>query len=314
MFCIILIKIEVIYISIKPNQYIDFNNKKVLAEDLSKNSSKKAVCICDICGKEVLKTMKQYYSSLEKHNGLYICKECFNNNKEILEYRKNKMKQTCLEKYGTENPMQNEDVKNKIKNTFLNKYGVEYAGQIQEAIEKRKNTCIDKYGVSNPATLSDNSKCHSKEAREKAINTMRERYGGVGFEIEEIKEKAKKSLANSGKVLTSSQQKKIYNTLLKLYPKATECVMNKPLNNLFLDISLKIDEILIDIEVDGFYWHKDYQKDRKRDEVVKKEGYKVLRIKFDHSIPTENQLIDSINKLLNTNHNYYELVLDKCKT
>ena len=61
--------------------------------------------------------------------------------------------------------MQNEDVKNKIKNTFLNKYGVEYAGQIQEAIEKRKNTCIDKYGVSNPATLSDNSKCHSKVAR-----------------------------------------------------------------------------------------------------------------------------------------------------
>ena len=63
------------------------------------------------------------------------------------------------------------------------------------------------------------SKCHSKEAREKAVNTMRERYGGVGFEIEEIKEKAEKSLANSGKVLTSSQQKKTYNTLLKLYPK-----------------------------------------------------------------------------------------------
>ena len=125
-----------------------------------------------------------------------------------------------------------------------------------------------------------------------------------------VKEKAEKSLANSGKVLTSSQQKKIYNTLLKLYPKATECVMNKPLNNLFLDISLKIDGILIDIEVDGFYWHKDYQKDRKRDEVVKKEGYKVLRIKARKKIPTAQEIKDKIDELINSQHKYAEIICE----
>ena len=46
--------------------------------------------------------------------------------------------------------------------------------------------------------------------------------------------------------------------------------LNYVLSSLFLDIILIVnDEIKIDIEYDGNYWHKDSQKDRRRDEYVK---------------------------------------------
>ena len=209
--------------------------------------------------------------------------------------------------------MKNEQFKETQKQTLQQKYGVEFTGQITESKEKRKNTCLEKYGVENPVALSANSSCHSKKAREKAVNTMRSKYGGVGFELDYIREKAQNTLALSGKVRTSSQQIAIHKALLELYPNSKECILNKPLNTLSLDISLKIDSCNIDIEVDGQYWHQDYQKDRKRDEIVKKQGYKILRIKFDHNIPTKEQLFDSIEKLLKTEHSYYELILSDYK-
>lgn len=100
-----------IIISIKPNQYISFNGELVLAETLSRNSSKRVICICDVCKKEVSKILKQYYKSLDKHNGIYICKDCFNHNSVLLEQRKAQTKQTCIKKYRVDNPMKNEQVK-----------------------------------------------------------------------------------------------------------------------------------------------------------------------------------------------------------
>lgn len=255
-------------------------------ENLSEMSSKRVTCVCDICGKEASRVLKHYYIAIKKHNGNYICKECFNHNKEIIENRIQSVKNTCIEKYGVDNPLKNDMVKNKIKQTLINKYGVEYSGQIEEAKEKRKKTCLEKYGVENPVVLSDNDKCHSKESRNKAMNTMRELYGGVGFEIEENRIKAMQSLASSGNIRTSTQQKEIFLMLKDIYKNIySECILNKPLSELFLDISLCINNIYIDVEVDGLYWHQDHQKDRRRDEIVKKQGYKILRIKFDHELP-----------------------------
>jgi uncharacterized protein YcfL len=53
-------------------------------------------------------------------------------NKEI----KQKIKETNLEKYGFESPLQNETIKNKVKATNLEKYGVEYSSQHPNIMEK----------------------------------------------------------------------------------------------------------------------------------------------------------------------------------
>lgn len=78
---------------------------------------------------------------------------------------KEKVKQTCLEKYGNECVLQNEDVKNKCKNTKLEKYGhpyysdrekakqtkfEHYHGDFSKIREKTQATCLKRYGVTSP--------------------------------------------------------------------------------------------------------------------------------------------------------------------
>ena len=54
-----------------------------------------------------------------------------------LESNKEIFKNTCLKKYGVENPSQNQNVKNKKVQTCLKNWGVEYPTQNSEIMEKQ---------------------------------------------------------------------------------------------------------------------------------------------------------------------------------
>ena len=98
--------------------------------------------------------------------------------------------------------------------------------------------------------------------------------------------------------------------MLKEHYKEYEIKINYPLSTLALDVFLNIDNIKIDIEYDGLYWHSDKQKDRRRDNFVKSKGYKILRVlgnKKDE-MPTEKCLLESVEALLN-GRNYIEIVM-----
>ena len=49
---------------------------------------------------------------------------------------KNKIKETCLKKYGVEYAFQAEEIKDKIKQSCLEKYGVENVSQNSEIMDK----------------------------------------------------------------------------------------------------------------------------------------------------------------------------------
>ena len=96
---------------------------------------------CEKCHKNVVnKNWYKYKRKIKKN--MYLCLQCFK-------------KQTNLERYGFENPSQNEDVKSKRKKTFLNKYGVENPSQNEDVKSKRKKTFLNKYGVENPSQNED---------------------------------------------------------------------------------------------------------------------------------------------------------------
>jgi len=82
---------------------------------------------------------------------------------------KNKRKETCLEKYGVDNPSKSESVKFIVKETNRNKFGVDYPLQSNEILEVYKSTMIEKYGVDNPSKIP--------EIREKAKETTLNRFG-----------------------------------------------------------------------------------------------------------------------------------------
>jgi G:T-mismatch repair DNA endonuclease (very short patch repair protein) len=131
---------------------------------------------CPICGKDL-----KFYS-FKKGYQTFCSTKCLANS----EYRHNKFKQTCLEKYGVENPFQSEFIKDKIKETNLEKYGVDNPNKSQAIRNKSKQTCLKKYGVEYAS--------QTQEFRNKVSQTCLKRYGVENpFQSESIKNKIKET-------------------------------------------------------------------------------------------------------------------------
>ena len=133
----------------------------------------------------------------------------------------------------------------KIKKVFMNHYGTDnpFASEIVKS--KIKKTNLEKYGVENPG------------------------------QSKVIKEKIAQSWYKNGSVKTSKPQIEIYEMLQQQYG---NCELNYPCGRCSLDCVININGIKIDVEFDGSHWHDDPDYDRRRDEFVKSQGYKVLRI------------------------------------
>lgn len=160
---------------------------------------------CPICGNLV---------NLEKFNkGYYtFCsQECAYKDPN----RKNKFKETCLERYGVEAPMQSNAIRKKSSQTCIRKYGVEHANKSQTVKDKisksnrlshsteeyRRNyrkSMLTKYGVE--------SYPQSKEFKEKYQATCLERYGTTHpMKSQEIKSRLISTNLNRYGVINAAQ-------------------------------------------------------------------------------------------------------------
>ena len=175
---------------------------------------------CIICGKPA-----KFYG---RPNYIYAstcgCKEC---NKQFRYYKlksltneqkqliKDKIKQTCLKKYGVEHYSNRE----RAKQTCLEKYGVENPAQTKTAKEKYKQTCLEKYGVE--------SFTQSNIQKEKSKQTKLERYGDEYYSNRKkavkntnynlIKEKAKQTCLEKYGDEYYSNREKAKQTCLEKY-------------------------------------------------------------------------------------------------
>lgn len=217
---------------------------------------------------------------------------------------KKKIASTNIEKYGHICPLNNDNIREKSKATILEHYGVDSVSQAEEIKEKKRLKSIEKYGVGNIS--------QSEEIKEKKKQTMLNHYGyEYVLQVPEFKEKMFKTMSTNNSVPTSKQQMSLYKMLLKKY---NDVEMNYPFSKCCLDIFISIDDIKIDVEYDGWYWHQDEQKDIKRDKFLQQNGFKVLRIRSGHKLPTEEQLFEAINKLIETDRKFTEIILDDWKT
>ena len=142
-------------------------------------------------------TLFRIYNGIEEHPKCPTCgkplvfkgiffKFCSNICAQSSDEIKQKIKQTCLKKYGVDNYNKTKESKEKIKQTCLEKYGVEYFWQSDECKEKIKQTCLKKYGVDSPLK--------SEKIRNKGKQTCLEKYGVDNpAKLEENKEKVKKT-------------------------------------------------------------------------------------------------------------------------
>lgn len=80
-------------------------------------------------------------------------------------------------------------------------------------------------------------------------------------------------------------------------------------DRLIYDCLLIVKDIKIDVEFDGYFWHdRQKERDKRRDFYSMRKGIKVLRFVSKGSLPTKEQITQSVEYLVNTEH--YHLIID----
>lgn len=192
------------------------------------------------------------------------------------------MEETNLKKYGVRCSLENEEIKVKAKITNLQKYGCVYAASSDIVQAKMRKTNQRKYKVDYP------------------------------MQNRSIAQKAIESLIRVDGIPTSKAQVSLYELLQTQYKSAQLNVLVG--DRMCVDIVLQVQEIKIAIEYDGgghFAWSPRAEvlmKDRRRDEILKQCGFKVLRVESpSDKVPTLEQLEESIGKLLTTSYSFIRI-------
>ena len=131
---------------------------------------------CLICGKPT------YFRNGTIGYSLTCSKEC---NYILIQQH---VKETCLQKYGVDNPAKSKIAKEHYKQTCLEKYGYDNSAKLDIIKEKAKQTCLEKYGKLNGYNYEKAKQTYlkhfgvdhnfkSKQNREKAKQTSIQRYG-----------------------------------------------------------------------------------------------------------------------------------------
>jgi len=161
---------------------------QVKIEDLMPGSTTIITSICDNCGVEKRNEFRFYYEYTEGLKEKYFCNKCNNI----------KRKETCLEKWGFENPMQSEEIKDKLKRSLLDTYGVDHFSKTEEFKEKYKDTCLKNFGVDN----TFKSTTHKEKIKKSNLEKFGVEYPQQNIGI---KEKTTKSFINRYGVKRYSQ-------------------------------------------------------------------------------------------------------------
>ena len=311
---------------------------QVKAEDLQKTSTKKVKVKCDYCGKIYETTYKLYFAGIQENNKS-ACKKCAKLKREELFEEKHgvknpfqlketqeKIKQTNLEKYGVENPGQNEEIKERIKQTNLERYGVETLLKNDNFRKEIEKIMIERYGVSNPFM--------SKEFQDKAKQTNLEKYGvenisllpeivekrkqtslekrGVECPFQDplVIEKIRKSLSQNNSTPKSKSEIEMCNNLKEIFGE-DKIFPEYPFEKITMDCLLVINDIKIDVEYDGWYWHKDRQEeDKKRNYYLLKKNFRIIRFVCKNKNPSKQQLKEAVDKIINEDKHLLIIKID----
>lgn len=129
-----------------------------------------------------------------------------------------KRKQTCLEKYGVENPFQ--DIE-KIKQSYISRYGVDNPNKVKEVREKIEQTCLEKYGeTSFSKTKAFNEKCKITSIKHFGTNhPMQSKEIKAKFNFNSIVDKAFETKKKNNTTNTSKPQQLLITSLFDIFGK-----------------------------------------------------------------------------------------------
>lgn len=263
---------------------------------LELSSGQRIPVYCDFCGEIYYPTSRNYQKVKDRKEN-DCCVSC----------KGKKIKLTVQDKYGVSNVMQCKEVKDKHQETCMERYGSSSPLACRDIYEKTQQSFNLHYNVENG--ISDLRRV--KELSNKIGETNIKKYGGISpFCSNKIRKEIREKLYRNGTCPTSKKQLKLRDMIEQVYG---NCELNYPCDKISLDCMTVIEGIKIDVEYDGWYWHKDTkEKDKRRDYYVKSKGYKVLRIvAYEDRLPTKEELVQGINFLLNSDKKFNRIELNK---
>lgn len=199
--------------------------------------------------------------------------------------RKEKTKNTCLIKYGTENVSLVKEIRTRAQNTMQQKYGVKHALLSAQFIEKSKNTTLNRYGVENGM--------FSKEIKEKLRKSVINKYGTDNpMKVAEIKQILKNTMKEKYGVENAMQSPEIQQTWLNNTKNGSKSELEikqyveslgfNPIKKFIggktpREIDIFIPEKNIGIEYNGCLWHSEWNKSRKNPRQYHLEKFKLAK-------------------------------------
>lgn len=260
------------------------------------------------CGQEAIKQFK---------NGRWCCSRKV----EMCQVKRNSLKK--LENKGRfkkENVPWNKDKTGVYTKETLSKIGESSSKRIwsEESRKKQKEKMIGKNkgrklephtekwkrehgekmkGERNPSKRKEVSEKISKKIKEKRKDP------DSSYNSKEYREKQSKFMKNGGAVHANSFNINPSEPQVRTW-KITSLIcpyvyLNFPITHLENDysIDIAIPKLSIAIEYDGSYWHQNEEKDLKRQKELEEDGWKFIRYK--DVVPTEEQVKEDVNKILN---------------
>jgi hypothetical protein len=256
----------------------DINYRKpcnVRVSDLMPGSNIKITSVCDKCGIEIKNFFKDYYNYTQGLLNEYYCNRC----------NKLKAKETCLKKYGVENPMQSDDIKEKLKKSLLDKYGVNHYSKTDEYKKKFKETNLHKWGFEYPS--------QNEEVKNKIKQTNLDKFG-----VEYTQQ--------SEEVRNKSDESNLKKYGFKKYSQTEEC-KSKIIQNQFdkwgtyysntEEYKQKIRQTNLDK-----YGVEHYSKTNQFKEIIKINRESLTKLRYENLIGDNYEIISYRNNLFNIFH------------
>lgn len=214
-------------------------------------------------------------------------------NKEVMD----KVRKTNLEKYRSESPLGSDSVKEKIKQSKIELYGTENTSSLDWVKEKMRQTSIEKYGVDHHMKTEAGKEAVRKTFRENGIIKQYEGLDSkdwaekIGISrscmLQRIAEYGFEQAIQMTKV--QSEIEYIIESFLK--EQNINYIFNKKLGDKFPDFVLSDFNLII--ETDGLYWHSDAINPDKNYHVKKRQYY--LELGYNTLFFRENEIHSCLN-------------------
>lgn len=279
---------------------------------------------CPICGNELK------FLSIKKGYTKFCSRKC------TAIGTIDKKKNTCIQKYGVDNPMKSEMIKDKFDKLITEKYGVSNISKLLDTKDKKKNTMLLNYGVEYNSQRDEVKSLLSEKMVQKSSEMNYKRslqiFENLNKKIEmfDIKLVSVKSsnyqfeCFNCGEFFaihknTLNDRIRNQNTICTICNKIDntsnsqeiildfiKSIYNGPIKSndrhLGFELDIYLPELKIAFEYNGVYWHSDEFKDKKyhfnKTKMCSENGIKLIHIWEDFFISKRNIVLSRISNLL----------------